>query len=135
MWKLRGQFSGYCHGARLYGMPMRGFIVRGVQILTSSIRCAWALAPRPDWMVDRWLAQLQDDTSSMCMQYSTLTRSHLHEEWQGLPHAHPFPQDFADACTDFGGCQYLDLCTSEHPDRWLDDYTVRRWNPLTREEG
>jgi hypothetical protein len=48
--------------------------------------------------------------------------------------AHPFPQSFADACADFGGCSYLDLCTSEHPEDWYGDYIERRWNPLTREE-
>lgn len=133
-WKLRGQFSGYCHAARLYGMPMKGFIVRGVQVLTSSIECGWALAPRPPWMVDAWLRQLQTDVDTMISQYVDLK---LGEKFGRDPaNSHPFPQDFSDSCVDFGSeCAFMDLCTSEHPDRWLDGYSVRRWNPLTREEG
>jgi hypothetical protein len=132
-WKLRSQFTGYVWLAREYGVTLKGFIVRGMGILRTDIKLGWALAPRPEWMVDGWLRQLQDDVKNMCEQYERL-------QWTSRPHtssdinAHPFPQTFDHACADFGGCGFLDLCSSEHPDDWLDTYEVRRWNPLDRTE-
>ena len=132
-WKLRGQFSGYTWMAREYGMNLRGFIVRGIGVMKESIRCGQVLVPRPPWMVDQWLRQLQDDVEQMAAQYTRLldtARSDRGVYFTG----HPFPQDFDSACADFGGCGFLDLCTSEHPENWYSEYVERRWNPLTREE-
>lgn len=126
-WRLRGQFSGYCWGAREYGMPIHGFFVRGMGVLTDSVRCGQAIIARPPWMVDQWLAQMQDDVQEMLGQYTALM-------YPGGPRGHAFPQSFADACADYGGCTYLDLCASQHPEDWYGDYLERRWNPLTREE-
>lgn len=137
-WKLRGQFSGYCWGAREYGLPLKGFIVRGIGILTHDIRCSWALTPRPEWMVDQWLAQLKSDVWYMCEQYKHLRLRDIVQQVHpddGADCAHPFPQSFADACADFGGCQFVDLCANEHPELWLDDYTINRWNPLERSDA
>lgn len=129
-WKLRGQFSGYCWGAREYGMPIKGFIVRGMGVKTASVECGWALAPRPTWMVDQWLLQLQDDVAQMATQYEALVGT---AHFTDKPLGHAFPQAFADACSDFGGCAFLDLCSEQYPDTWLDDYVVSRWNPLERQ--
>lgn len=130
-WKLRGQFTGYVWMAREYGMPLRGFLVRGMGVMKESVRCGQVLVPRPPWMVDQWLRQLQDDVTQMTKQYEVLVRAH---HFLDEPLGHPFPQAFDTACADFGGCSYLDLCSSEHPDDWLSEYVERRWNPLTREE-
>jgi hypothetical protein len=130
-WKLRGQFTGYAWLAREYGIPLRGFIVRGVGVLSASIRLGWALAPRPPWMIDRWLHQLQDDTEQMVQQYE-----YGNLDWAGpfISIVHPFPQVFDTACADFGGCSFTDLCSSEHPEDWEDQFTVQRWDPLVRQE-
>lgn len=140
-WKLRGQFSGYCWAAREYGMNMHGFLVRGMGIMKESIRCSQAIVARPPWMVDQWLRQLQDDVTLMTKQYTVLKNREngkLDETDKRfgveIPYAHPFPQSFDTACADFGGCSFLDLCTSETPENWLGEYIERRWNPLTREE-
>lgn len=130
-WTLRGQFSGYCWAAREFGMPMRGFLVRGMGVMKESVRCGQVLVPRPPWMVDQWLAQISADTAQMVEQYEQL-QARLAKGIELLPHS--FPQAFDTACADFGGCSYLDLCSSEHPDDWLSEYVERRWNPLTREE-
>jgi hypothetical protein len=144
-WRLRGQFSGYCWGAREYGLNMDGFFVRGMGVLTDSVRCGQAIIARPPWMVNAWLHQMQDDVKMMCAQYSKFKagcynatdqesiRIGTHATHNALGHA--FPQSFADACADFGGCSYLDLCCSERPSDWLGEYIERRWNPLTREEA
>lgn len=131
-WKLRGQFTGYTWMAREYGVPLRGFLVRGIGVMKESIRCSQVMVPRPPWMVDQWLRQLQDDVSEMTRQYIIFKTEH--HEGPGFPIGHPFPQSFDSACADFGGCSYLDLCTSEHPENWYSEYVERRWNPLTREE-
>lgn len=152
-WKLRSQFTGYVWLAREYGVTLKGFIVRGMGVLRTDIKLGWALAPRPEWMIDTWLAQLHADTSKMVQQYEVLVEKYnspsLCESRYGLApkacgcpfgycqkefHAHPFPQTFDYACADFGGCSFLDLCSSDNPDAWLDTYEVRRWNPLDRTE-
>lgn len=129
-WKLRGQFSGYCWAAREYGMPMHGFFVRGMGVLTDSVRTGQCIIARPPWMVDTWLRQMQADVQEMVHQYNDLV-SRTDDDLG----SHAFPQSFANACADFGGCSYLDLCTSEHPEDWYGEYIERRWNPLTREEA
>lgn len=128
-WKLRGQFSGYCWGAREYGMSMKGFLIRGMGVLTDSVRCGQVIVARPPWMVDAWLAQMQMDVATMCDQYKYMTQRH-----PDITRPSAFPQAFADACADFGGCSFLDLCASEDPSVWYGEYVERRWNPLTREE-
>lgn len=132
-WKLRGQFSGYCWGAREYGMSMKGFLVRGMGILTDSVRCGQVIVARPPWMVDAWLRQMQVDIANMCEQYYLLLDQNKHRPTD-LKFAHAFSQSFADACADFGGCSFLDLCASKDPSVWYGEYVERRWNPLTREE-
>lgn len=127
-WKLRSQFTGYVWLACEYGVTLKGFIVRGMGVMKTDIKLGWALAPRPEWMIDAWLAQLQSDTATMCEQYLS-----LRDGWR-TGHAHPFPQSFDAACADFGGCTFLDLCSSTDPDAWLDTFEVRRWDPLTRQE-
>lgn len=130
-WKLRSQFTGYCWGAREYGIPLKGFIVRGMGVLKTDIKLGWALAPRPTWMIDAWLSQLQADTNSMCKRYNQFM-DERDDHTFGRNVSHPFRQTFDYACADFGGCAFLDLCASEHPDDWLDTFEVRRWNPLDR---
>jgi hypothetical protein len=133
-WKLRSQFSGYCWGAREYGLTLRGFMVRGIGVLKDSVRCGEAFVSRPDWLIDAWLAQTRRDVIDMSGAYLDWKAHYIHA---ASPHdtAHPFSQRFDNACADFGGCTYLDLCSSRTPDTWLSEYVVRRWDPLTRQES
>jgi hypothetical protein len=120
---------GYCWGAREYGVKLSGFLVREVQILTHEIRCQQVQSTRPDWMIDAWQKQLIADVSEMCRQFREASEA----GWDDSPH--PFSQAFDNACHDFNHpCAFVDLCSSEHPDRWLDNFAVRRWDPLTRTE-
>lgn len=126
-WRLRGQFTGYCWGAREYGVKLFGFLVREIQILTSEIRCNQTQSARPDWMIDQWLRQLQYDANEMCEQWYRFQ--------DGGRSSHPFPQAFDNACHDFARpCAYVDLCSSEFPERWEENFVIRRWDPLTRSE-
>src|SRR5262249_39681551 len=69
-WRLRGQFTGYTWIAQQYGLPLRGFMVRGIAPLATSIRTGFSLVPRPQWMVDEWVAQLRMNAAAMVDQYT-----------------------------------------------------------------
>jgi hypothetical protein len=132
-WKLRGQFSGYTWLANKYQLPIKAFAIRGIQILTNSTKREMALTPRPKWMVEQWLAQLCRDVNRMLECWDMYQIYHaLDTENQLIPHA--FDQNFDSGCFSYmRPCEYMDLCTSEHPERWEGNYTVKHWNPLARE--
>jgi hypothetical protein len=118
-WNMRGQFLGYAYAARDAGFRVQGAIVRGVAIKKTSTDFAQALISLPNWQIDRYWEQLQDDIARMV------------EHWdneRAVPHS--FPLAFGEACEQYGGCSYLDLCTAEYPERWYGDYVERMWNPL-----
>jgi hypothetical protein len=129
-WMLRGQFTGYTWLASQFDMPLNGFAVRGIQILTNSTKCEMAITPRPKWMVERWLDQLCYDTNRMleCWDmYKTLANS-------GTSLAASWPQNLDSGCFSYmRPCEYMDLCSSPHPERWEWCFTIKHWNPLARE--
>lgn len=119
-WRLRSQITGYCWAAQAYGYPVSGAFIRGVSVQKTGIKHGQAIEYRPKWQIDRWLSQLVRDTKRMVQCW---------EEgyW-----------DFAldNACTDFGGCPFAEVCTSLNPDRWLsENFEKREWNPLNIVEG
>lgn len=118
-WRLRAQFTGYTWGARAYGYDLQGFVVRGVSILKRGFGHAEVIESRPQWMIDRWYHQLCDDVRRMV------------DLWQARrDFERPWPQALDSACGSYGGCQFLDLCTTEHPEKWLDDYEQHHYDPL-----
>lgn len=118
-WDLRSQFTGYCWAAREHGWPVAGVLVRGISILKTKYDTAQAITYRPDWQLERWLAQtLHDINRARAMWESGLWDLNLDE-----------------ACTEYGGCPFTLCCTSQEPDTWLRAYFERRkWDPLTRTE-
>jgi hypothetical protein len=130
-WQLNGQFTGYCWLAQGYGFRVSDFLVHGIQILKTDIRLAEVLCPRPAWMVEQWLGQLQADVKQMIVAYEVFI---LGLEVDGFIPSHPFAQALGHACVSFNQpCQYLtDLCGQPNPDDWLDRFRVERWNPLRR---
>lgn len=118
-WKLRAQFTGYVWGARKFGYNVQGAIVRGISILKSGYGHAEVIEARPQWMIDRWEAQLLRDINRMIDCWRT-------DQWD-------FNLD--SACSAYGGCQYLNLCTSEHPARWIEaEYEIHHYDPLAAEQ-
>jgi PD-(D/E)XK nuclease superfamily len=115
-WKLRSQFTGYVWAGKQYGYQISGVIIRGIAILKSEITHAQVIEQRPQWMIDRWLEQLRRDVEAMI----TCWREGY---W-----------DYAldGACTEYGGCPYLPLCTSATPENWESQYVVKPWNPLAK---
>ncbi len=120
-WELRSQFTGYAWLCRQNGIKANGVIVRGVSILKTKYETQQAVSHRPDWQIDRWLAELQIWINNMiwCWQ---------NDSWvHNLDHA----------CSDFGGCSFRQACQT-NPDEaqsFLTDYFERRhWDPVTRVE-
>jgi hypothetical protein len=121
-WRLRGQFTGYCYIAQHYGIPLQGFIIRGIQILTDQTKLAECIAPRPRWMINRWLDTLHRDLDRMIAYWRI---------WKDTGDDASFPQVLDAGCFSYNHpCQFMPLCSAEHPDRWLDTYHIRHWSPL-----
>jgi hypothetical protein len=125
-WTLRGQLSGYCFGARSFGVEAAGCIIRGIGILQQDIRFEEAIVTRPPWHVDRWLAQLCRDVDRM------LAAWERQQKYPDAPHE-AWDQAFDSACSAYGGCGYVDLCDTPEPERWYDDFEIKPWHPLERE--
>lgn len=126
-WRLRGQFTGYCWLADAWGYHIRNFLVHGVQVLKTRCNYSEAVLDRPDWKINVWVKQLQDDVRNMVLQYENFLK-YAHD----ISYSHPFPQALGHACHSFNTpCSYLsNLCDQPRPDDFLDNYIVRRWDPL-----
>lgn len=118
-WDLRSQFTGYCWGLKRVGIPLNGFLVRGVSILKTKYDTQQAVTYRAPWQIEEWYEAMTATVKDMLRDWES-------KYWRKvLDHA----------CTDFGGCGFRQVCLSQEPQNWLDTYFVRRaWNPLTREE-
>jgi hypothetical protein len=116
-WKLASQLTGYTWAAKEYGFNVQGVIIRGIGILKTTIKHQFVMENRPQWMIDRWLEQLKRDTRRLIAAWE--------EDYY----------DYAldNACSSYGGCPYLPLCTSKNPAPWIEaDYVVDKWDPLEK---
>jgi len=113
-WRLRAQFTGYAWGAAEFGHAVDCVVVRGISILKRGFGHAEVIEQRPQWMIAEWKDQLLRDIRRMI---ATWKDGH----WD---------KSLDSACSSYGGCTFLDLCTSEHPDRWMGDYEVSHYDPL-----
>lgn len=115
-WDLRGQFLGYCWAFQQYGIPVDTIAVRGIGILKTKFHQVEAIKTYSDWQVAKWHEQLRRDLWRLRRAYDT-----------GF-----FDQDFAEACTAYGGCPFTQLCTSRNPENWYSHYVTKRWDPLKK---
>ena len=118
-WNLRSQFTGYCWGAQKAGLPLNGFLIRGVSILKRSFGNAEAITYRPAWQISRWYEQVHADLERMisCWKQDR------------------FDYNLDHSCAEYGGCEFQQVCLAADPQPWLDvNFERRRWNPVTREE-
>jgi len=119
-WQLRSQFMGYVWGARQFGHPVVGAIVRGVSILKTQYGHAEAIVYFPQWMLNRWYEQV----------HYKLAR--LIQSWK----LGKFQHNFDLTCAAYGGCPYKLLCESEEPENWIPvNYVVEKWDPLRLDSG
>ena len=118
-WEMRSQFTGYCWAAREAGIRVDGVLVRGLSILKTKYETQEAITYRPQWQVDRWLAQTTRDIERMM------------EAW-GTGY---FDFNLDHACSEFGGCTFRQICTIQDPtDFFTASFERRQWNPMTRTE-
>lgn len=117
-WKLASQMTGYVWAAKEYGFNIQGVIIRGAAILKRNITFAMTIEQRPQWMLDRWLIQLKRDVRKFILMWET----------------NEYDYSIDTACSNYGGCKYLTLCTSEDPKPWIGQYyEEHHWDPLKRE--
>lgn len=114
VFQMRGQFIGYTWAAQQYGMPVNLCVVRGIAIQQRSIKHLETLFTYPQWQIDRWYME-------MLQKVTYLVACWEHNE---------FPMNYGDICGSYGGCEMMDLCTSEHPENWFSTFDRREWNPL-----
>jgi len=124
-WDMRFQFSTYCWGAKRAGMPLQGFLVRGISILKRGYDTMQAITYRPEWMLQRWEEEMLHTVGRMV------------EDWVAYRASAPisFTHNEGDACNAYGGCGMRTVCLAVDPEPWLrTSYEQRVWNPLTRGE-
>ena len=118
-WELRGQFTGYAWGAQRAGMHIDGAIVRGVSILKTKFDTAQVITYRPEWQVERWYEETCAWVDAMIGDFKA--GRYLH--------------NLSDSCGDYGGCAFLQICTTQTPQPWLEtNFERRKWDPIAHEE-
>jgi hypothetical protein len=118
-WEMRSQFTGYCWASQQYGIKPAGVLVRGVSILKTKYDTMQVLTYRPQWEIDRWYGQLLRDVERMISSWRE-------GYWD-------FNMD--NACMEYGGCQFVQICKNKDPTPWLGMYFEQRvWDPLAKEE-
>ena len=118
-WDLRSQFSGYCWAARKAGLSVDGVLVRGIAILKTKYETAEAITYRPEWQVERWLAQTLEDIEDALTQWK-----------RGR-----FRMNLDHSCAEYGGCTFRQVCLAQDPLPFLEvGFERRYWSPLTRTE-
>lgn len=114
-WTLRSQITSYVWAARAYGHDCAGAIIRGIAIRKYDYGHAEVILYRPQWQIDRWLAQTERDIKRMIRSWE-----------EGY-----FDYNLDDSCSQYGGCQFLGVCSSNTPETWLEaGFEKRVWNPL-----
>lgn len=118
-WDMRSQFTGYVWAGRESNLTVAGVCVRGCAFTQTGWKFAEAITTRPQFMVDRWLADTRETIALMMQSWKT----------------QQFPQEQGQACNAYNRpCKYQNLCTKENPEVWVpNNYHQFIWNPL--EEG
>lgn len=115
--RLASQMTGYVWAAREYGYPVQGAIIRGIAPLVRGTSFLQVIEQRPNWMIDRWLNQLTRDIKRMIA------------SWE----ANTWDMSLDVACTEYGGCSFLDVCSSNKPEKWLETrFKISPWDPLEK---
>ena len=118
-WEMRSQFTGYTWAARQQGIKTAGAIVRGVSILKTKYDTLEVPTFRSEYEIDRWYGQVLRDLASMRRMWE-----------EGY-----WDYNLDGACTEYGGCSFVQVCKSSDPETWLPvKFEQKVWDPLLREE-
>lgn len=115
-WSLRGQFIGYVWACRQCGLDVQSVVVRGIQILKTGINQQECEKTFSEMLQARWLEQLRRDLWR-------LRRCYDEGYWD---------YNFAEACTNYGNCVFMDMCQSARPEIYHPNFIRRVWDPLSK---
>ena len=139
-WDMRGQFYGYVHAARTIGFPCVGSVTRGIAIQQTQFTFGEKVLLINKSQTDRWWENAQKKIERMVDSYINTCLVVAEAESCGDPIEDCFPRvrecwDMAynDLCTNYGGCQFRDLCVSEVPWELCYGWERRVWNPLAQD--
>ncbi len=115
-WRMESQITGYIWAAEQYGYDVGGrAYIRGVSFLKTQIDYLEVPCLRPKFLIDNWHKQLLFDISRMIDCWN-------HDYWD---------YDFGDACSSYGGCPFIELCSIPNPLDWVEnDFVENTWSPL-----
>lgn len=129
-WDFRSQFTGYCKGADQFGLKLLGAIVRGHCLLKNEIKFAEVISHRKQWQVDEWWEDLHNMVFDMIAFYQRAKTAYENgEDKFFLYKLFTANGKFNETCIKYSGCPYQNLCNNEHPQRYLNQYRVRVWDP------
>ena len=133
-WDFRSQFDGYSYGMKQNGFESVGTIVRGHCFLKNEVKFCDAISRRQTWQLDQWL----DDVHQMLYEMSMYYERALNEFNSGtiklnLHTLFPKSGRFNEQCNAYAGCEFKPLCESKFPQRKLNEYRVRVWDPTNPE--
>ena len=117
LYKMRGQFLGYAWAARMSGFKVNDALVRLIVIQKTQFQQLPIIVSLPDWQIDRWYEEMNHKLRRLV---DCWTKAH-------------WPYSYGDACSSWGGCTFLQLCTAADPSIWIGDFTKRTWDPLKRD--
>lgn len=136
-WPMRGQFFGYTAAARETGINPAGVIVRGVKIAKREYEFQEVPVLITQDMVERWRMNAERRTMRMVEDYLHMVDCLFDaiDENTQLQEAHAaWEYNFGEACTGYGGCQFVDLCRSRNPwDTYMNTFVERVWNPIKKD--
>lgn len=121
-WKIRSQFIGYCYAMQQYGYNISMAVVRGICILSRETKFATAITTYNQNLIDSWYKSLLIDIDRMLNYWQRMED----EDFRGY-----YPA-YGDACTSYGNCQFVPLCTSQNPRAWFSNFGISHWNPLAK---
>ena len=117
---LRGQLLGYVYAAQQFGLPVNGFIIRGLSFLSKYYGHAEVIEVVPPYVLERWREQIEVDAQRLVDSYK----------------GGRFSYAFGEACNAYGGCPFKRLCDKEHwEDWWQQYYEIDYWNPLEKADA
>lgn len=127
-WDLRGQFIGYVYAARVLGFNCIGAVARGMAIYQTKFDFPEKPVLIPDYLLRRWWDETNFKIGRMVYNYRVTIEQtdmeSLHNSWS---------RSYGDACTSYGQCGFVPLCTSQHPWSIYKDWETRVWNPLEKD--
>ena len=115
-WDLRGQFIGYVWACQQCGIDLEEVCVRGIAILMNEIKLPEIVKTYDRFLIAAWYENLRKQMWKIRRAFD------LNE----------FEFNFAEACTAYGNCIFMNSCHSKTPDAWLSEFPIRRWNPLQK---